>query len=56
MPIINGKDKNGPYYQFGMTGKRYYYELGNKLSREIARERCVKQARAIKRSQSLRKY
>jgi len=52
MPIIRSKN----YYQFGLTGTKYYYEPGNKLSREIAKQRAKRQGRAIKRSQSLRKY
>ena len=55
MPIIHGKNSNGPYYKFGLKGTKYYYEAGNKLSREIARERCAKQGRAIKYSQSLKR-
>lgn len=50
MPIIHGKN----YYQFGLTGKRYYYEIGNKLSRDIAKQKALKQGRAIERSKSLR--
>jgi hypothetical protein len=55
MPIINSKDSKGPYYKFGEKGTKYYYVSGNKLSRELAYKRCVKQGRAIKRSENLRK-
>lgn len=47
MPIQNGKDKNGPFYRWGFTGAKYYYLPGNVKSRENARARTMKQARAI---------
>ena len=47
MPLMNGKDKNGAYYKYGKTGKKYYYQQGNKLSRSLAKSRAMKQARAI---------
>lgn len=43
--IVDGEKKG--YYQYGETGKRYYYEIGNKESRTIARQKAEKQARAI---------
>lgn len=46
MPIERGKDKDGPYYQWGERGKRYHYTANDKPSREKAREKAVKQAQA----------
>lgn len=46
MPIHRGIDKNGTYYQWG-TQKKYYYEPGNKKSRNIAYRKALKQAQAI---------
>lgn len=46
MPIHQGKDSKGPYYQWG-NQKKYYYTPGSKVSRERARQKAVKQAQAI---------
>lgn len=46
MPIYRRKDSNGPYYQWGNSGKKYYYTPNNKSSRELARKKAVKQAQA----------
>jgi hypothetical protein len=42
MPVQRGKDRKGSYYQWGDSGKRYYYETGNKDSREAAAEMLKK--------------
>jgi hypothetical protein len=47
MPINRRQDKNGPFYQYGDTGHKYYYIPNNKRSREIAYEKCRKQGQAI---------
>ena len=47
MPIHSGKDSKGPYYQWGHSGKKYYYISGNKRSREAAKAKSQKQAVAI---------
>lgn len=47
MPIHRGKDKNGPFYQWGSTGKRYYYVSGDKESREKALSKARRQEKAI---------
>jgi len=47
MPIHRGKDKDGPYYQWGKSGKKYHYTSGNKKSRERAKNKATKQAVAI---------
>ncbi|HEU4321042.1 MAG TPA: hypothetical protein VFS66_13300 [Acidimicrobiia bacterium] len=46
MPVRRGKDSNGPYYQWGKSGKKYRYESGNKSSRESAKGKATKQGQA----------
>ncbi len=53
MPIIRGIDVKGPYFQYG-NQKRYYYEKGNKKSRDEAKEKATRQRNAIKRSRNSR--
>lgn len=53
MPVNRGKDKDGPYYRWGEHGKKYHYISGNKRSRSIAREKALKQGKAIKASQNI---
>ncbi|MEZ5175145.1 MAG: hypothetical protein R2823_02950 [Acidimicrobiia bacterium] len=50
MPVHRGKDKDGPYYQWGDSGKKYHYESGNQKSREAAKAKADKQGRAIRAS------
>jgi len=40
-----GKDSKGTFYQWG-NQKKYYYKSGDKKSREKAKEKAYKQARA----------
>ena len=47
MPIHNRRDKNGPYFQWGNHGKKYYYIPRNPISRAKAKALCMRQARAI---------
>jgi hypothetical protein len=47
MPIIRGTN----YYQWGKSGKKYYYIPGNKKSRLIALHKAQIQARSIMLSQ-----
>jgi hypothetical protein len=47
MPVHRGKDSNGSYYQWGKSGKKYYYTSGNKKSRDVAKNKAKKQAVAI---------
>ncbi len=47
MPIHNGRDHNGPYYQWSNNGNKYYYTSGDKVSRRSARSKAIKQAQAI---------
>lgn len=46
MPVHRGQDEKGPYYQWG-SQKKYYYVANNKASRERAKAKAEKQARAI---------
>lgn len=46
MPVHRGKDEQGPYYQWGESGKQYRYESGDKVSREMARKKATKQGQA----------
>lgn len=50
MPVHRGKDKDGAYYQWGESGKKYRYETGNPQSREAAKKKAEKQGRAIEAS------
>ncbi len=46
MPVHRGKDGDGPYYQWGDSGKKYHYESGDAESREAAKEQAEAQGRA----------
>lgn len=46
MPVHRGTDSNGPYYQWGNHGKKYYYKLGDKVSREKAKKQASAQGAA----------
>lgn len=43
MPLKRGKD----YYQWGDSGKKYYYQPGDIISRKIAKESAKRQGIAI---------
>lgn len=47
MPIHRGKDRRGPYFQWGNHATKYYYKSGDKQSRERAYKKCIKQMKAI---------
>lgn len=47
MPIHRGKDSIGSFYQWGNSGKKYYYTTGNTTSRNNAYNKAAKQAQAI---------
>lgn len=47
MPLMNKQDKKGRYFKFGIGGKKYYYITNNKISRNIAKNKALKQGRAI---------
>ena len=46
MPIRRGTEHGSGFYQWG-NRKKYYYIIGNKMSREDAYKKAKKQARAI---------
>lgn len=46
MPVHRGSDQDGPFYQWGDSGKKYRYESGNKQSRETAKKKATKQGQA----------
>ena len=52
MPIIHGKDSitGLEYFQFGMSGKRYYFNPFSEKSRLDALEKCRAQQKAIEAS------
>lgn len=47
MPIHQSKDSKGSFYQWGKSGKKYYYTPGNQKDREIAKTKAQKQMKAI---------
>lgn len=47
MPVMLGKDKSGSFARWGVKGKKYYYIPNNKVSRESAKLKALKQGRAI---------
>lgn len=52
MPVQRGINKQGSFYRWGNHGKKYYYIVGSKLSRKIAKNKALRQGRAIKASQN----
>ena len=50
MPIHQDKDLKGFFYQFGLTGKKYYYIPVNPQSKQNAYNKALKQSRAIEYS------
>jgi hypothetical protein len=48
MPVHRKKNINGPYYQWGNHGKKYYYKINNEKSRKLAKDKAKLQGRAIK--------
>lgn len=47
MPIKAKKDKKGNFFQFGKTGKKYYYRMNDIRSRELAYDKALRQGQAI---------
>ena len=47
MPLLRGVDSKGHYYKWGEKGKKYYYTVGDDVSRTQAKESALEQARAI---------
>ena len=46
MPVHRGRDSKGPFYQWGNSGKRYYYKAGHASSRTRAQNKAHLQGRA----------
>lgn len=46
MPVRRLEDNDGPYYQWGKSGKKYRYTSGNKKSRDVAKDKAAKQGQA----------
>lgn len=45
MPVRQGEDERGPYYQWG-SGTKYYYKPSSPRSREDAKKKAGKQGEA----------
>jgi len=50
MPLIKMIDSIGPFYKWGQSGKKYYYIPRNAQSRNKAKQKALKQGRAINAS------
>jgi len=48
MPIFEGKDTQGYYYQWGNHGKRYYYNPESEKARKNAHKNAIMQRVAAK--------
>jgi len=48
MPVYRDRDLLGPYYQWGKSGKKYYYNTRDSKSREAAKAYAKRQGIAIK--------
>jgi hypothetical protein len=48
MPVRRRQDGDGPYYQWGDSGKKYRYKSGDKESREQAKRKATKQGQAAR--------
>lgn len=47
MPIQQRSDAQGSFYRWGNSGKKYYYIVNNKRSRDIAKQKAKRQGMAI---------
>jgi hypothetical protein len=47
MPIREGVSNNKPYFQYGTTGKKYFYIPTSKKSKIIAYSKALRQTKAI---------
>jgi len=47
MPLENGKDKEGHFYRWGRSGKKYYYPPKNEFLRYQARWSALRQGKAV---------
>jgi len=49
MPIHKGKDKDGCFYQWGKSGKKYHYSCDDEARGKEAKKRAIAQALAASR-------
>lgn len=47
MPVHQGKDSQGPYYQWGNHGKKYRYTPNDSVTRNKAKAQATKQGVAV---------
>ena len=47
MPVHAGSDQHGVFFQWGQSGKKYYYNANNEKDKREAFEKASRQARAI---------
>lgn len=47
MPLEQSEDSEGYYYSFGSQGHKYYYNPRDSESEEVARNKALRQGRAI---------
>ena len=47
MPIIKATDKKGPFYQYGDTGMKYYFDKLDPKSELIAHNKAKRQMKAM---------
>lgn len=47
MPVHTGKDKEGSYYRWGTSGKKFHFDPSSESSKSNAKSKAQKQARAI---------
>jgi hypothetical protein len=52
MPVHKGSDNRGNFFQYGTTGKRYYYKTDK--GEKLALNRANKQGKAIQTSKKLK--
>lgn len=55
MPIFERINYIGPYFQYGYSGKKYYYLMGNVKSKNIAYLKALRQTKAI-HAKNIRRY
>ena len=51
MPVYERRDARGPYFQWGDTGRKYYFDPGNLASAARARRRAHRQGQAVRARQ-----
>ena len=47
MPVREGKDEKGPFYQYGKTGKKYHFQPSKPKSVSFAHMLASQQGKAI---------